>query len=185
VKSIVSNAGGRLGVQSAKGKGASFWLEIGMRIASTDEIDAERDTGNLPLPTPPAMPIVNAQLANEVLAAATHSIAPLRPPSDQLQTRISDGGLSILSSAATSAATPAATPDSIDSSRPLLASHNTAPAATHPSRLSPPPPTISPGPAASAGPSRPLEVLVVDDDPLTRTLMTRMLTRLGCNVGAS
>lgn len=27
-----------------------------------------------------------------------------------------------------------------------------------------------------------LEVLVVDDDPLTRTLMKRLLTRLGCNV---
>jgi CheY-like chemotaxis protein len=27
-----------------------------------------------------------------------------------------------------------------------------------------------------------LDVLVVDDDPLTRTLMTRLLTRLGCNV---
>jgi CheY-like chemotaxis protein len=31
-------------------------------------------------------------------------------------------------------------------------------------------------------PDRPLRVLVVDDDPLTRTLMTRLLSRLGCEV---
>ncbi|PIL24591.1 hypothetical protein GSI_12475 [Ganoderma sinense ZZ0214-1] len=53
---------------------------------------------------------------------------------------------------------------------------------------------VSPGPSASAGNSptslvgpgpegeTKLNVLVVDDDPLTRKLMSRMLTRLGCTV---
>ncbi|KAG8851507.1 hypothetical protein FRB96_009180 [Tulasnella sp. 330] len=42
-----------------------------------------------------------------------------------------------------------------------------------------PPPTV----AAPNGPFQPpLNVLVVDDDPLTRKLMSRMLTRNGCNV---
>ncbi|KAG9014389.1 hypothetical protein FRB94_012795 [Tulasnella sp. JGI-2019a] len=42
-----------------------------------------------------------------------------------------------------------------------------------------PPPTV----ASPNGPFQPpLNVLVVDDDPLTRKLMSRMLTRNGCNV---
>ena len=53
------------------------------------------------------------------------------------------------------------------------------------SHSSPPKSPVSPGEKSlslGAPAERPLRVLVVDDDPLTRTLMTRMLTRLGCKV---
>lgn len=153
---------------------ACFWCEFGLRIATVDEIENERDTTMAPLPSPPELR-QNNQLVSEVLAAATHSTT-LRPPSD-LQSRLSDGGLSVLSSNIPSAQQ---TPDTIDSSRPLLASHNTAPAASVAHRLSPPPPTRNSPPPNEGGP---LRVLCVDDDPMTRTLMSRMLTRLGCQVG--
>lgn len=44
------------------------------------------------------------------------------------------------------------------------------------------PVSISAVESAPATPSEPLSILVVDDDALTRKLMTRMLTRLGCTV---
>lgn len=56
----------------------------------------------------------------------------------------------------------------------------------------PPSPTVSPilavngspatTPSSPAHPETKLDVLVVDDDPLTRKLMNRMLSRLGCTV---
>ncbi|TFY66934.1 hypothetical protein EVG20_g4155 [Dentipellis fragilis] len=51
----------------------------------------------------------------------------------------------------------------------------------------PPLPRASPTPSASSAPAFPpgLQVLVVDDDPLTRMLMSRLLTRLGCVVATA
>lgn len=50
--------------------------------------------------------------------------------------------------------------------------------------------TVSPGKSFTPTPKsetleNPLRVLVVDDDPLTRKLMKRMLTRLGCTVSTA
>ncbi|KAA1470157.1 hypothetical protein DENSPDRAFT_774313 [Dentipellis sp. KUC8613] len=53
----------------------------------------------------------------------------------------------------------------------------------------PPPARASPTPSASPTPTPAfppgLQVLVVDDDPLTRMLMSRLLTRLGCAVATA
>ncbi|CAE7184079.1 unnamed protein product [Rhizoctonia solani] len=59
-----------------------------------------------------------------------------------------------------------------ESSLPVLKSAAPAPSNGSPVRLT----------AGSAESLAPLRVLVVDDDSLTRRLMTRMLTRLGCTV---
>lgn len=42
--------------------------------------------------------------------------------------------------------------------------------------------TAIPTPPSASSAERPLQALVVDDDPLTRKLMGRMMTRLGCTV---
>lgn len=52
---------------------------------------------------------------------------------------------------------------------------------SQPSPLSEQPPSLSP-PPPSPPINQPLNVLVVDDDPMTRMLMKRMLSRLGCRV---
>lgn len=51
-----------------------------------------------------------------------------------------------------------------------------------PAPLKLPPKTKSPQKSLPDVPSDPLCILVVDDDPMTRALMTRMLTRQGCVV---
>lgn len=70
-------------------------------------------------------------------------------------------------------ATPALTQPSVSAPTPLT----TLPAASGSQNPSSPP---AHPPLASTSPG--LNVLVVDDDVLTRKLMSRMLTRLGCNV---
>jgi len=64
---------------------------------------------------------------------------------------------------------------------PVLTNSNDAPI-SHSQPLQPQPSPSKPeaGPATTVQPG--LRVLVVDDDALTRTMMTRLLTRLGCNV---
>lgn len=47
------------------------------------------------------------------------------------------------------------------------------------------PPLVTPSGASGYGWEHGLKVLVVDDDPLTRKLMSRMLTRIGCKVSTA
>jgi osomolarity two-component system sensor histidine kinase SLN1 len=67
---------------------------------------------------------------------------------------------------------------------PVLTNSNDAPI-SHSQPLQPQPSPSKPegGPTATVQPG--LRVLVVDDDALTRTMMTRLLTRLGCNVSTA
>jgi osomolarity two-component system, sensor histidine kinase SLN1 len=66
---------------------------------------------------------------------------------------------------------------------PVLTNSNDAPI-SHPHPLqSQPSPSKPEGPTSTVQPG--LQVLVVDDDALTRTMMTRLLTRLGCKVSTA
>ncbi|KAG5654169.1 hypothetical protein H0H81_006551 [Sphagnurus paluster] len=70
--------------------------------------------------------------------------------------------------------TPTLTPTDTTHTTPTLAIGS--PTETHPVPMSTSNATFSSSPAETP------QVLVVDDDPLTRTLMKRMLTRMGCMV---
>jgi len=67
---------------------------------------------------------------------------------------------------------------------PVLTNSNDAPI-SHSQPLQPQPSPSKPeaGPATTVQPG--LRVLVVDDDAMTRTMMSRLLTRLGCNVSTA
>lgn len=68
---------------------------------------------------------------------------------------------------------------------PVLTNSNDAPPISHsqPVQPQPSPSKLDGGPTTMVQPG--LRVLVVDDDALTRTMMTRLLSRLGCTVSTA
>ncbi|KDQ57047.1 hypothetical protein JAAARDRAFT_194230 [Jaapia argillacea MUCL 33604] len=148
VRQIVSLSGGRLGVQSCKGAGATFWVEFSYPIATAAAVEAARSTRSF-LPTPP----------ESLPTSQTSSVEPEKFPSsatssgNNLALHLAPPGIPKLVTGPTESPTPPFR--RVDSSLDL--------------------------PSPSLVDAR-LRVLVVDDDPLTRTLMTRMLERLGCVV---
>ncbi|KDQ62199.1 hypothetical protein JAAARDRAFT_203396 [Jaapia argillacea MUCL 33604] len=169
VQQIISLSGGRLGIQSRKGEGALFWVEFAYRIATPSDIQAARNMHTLcPSPRVSHIPPPISDLEPEKYAALSANMArdfafPLALPdlkrnntSPSLKPRSLPGAVSAPSSSSNFGRT------SCDSMRLSLPSVECSP--------------IKP---SSDGP---LRILVVDDDALTRTLMTRMLTKLGCVV---
>jgi hypothetical protein len=77
VRQIVHLSGGRLGVQSRKGRGAVFWVELAYAIATPAEARAARANSAL-LPTPPARvePEIGRGLAPALAASAGLPVAP-------------------------------------------------------------------------------------------------------------
>ncbi|KAG5644881.1 hypothetical protein DXG03_007522 [Asterophora parasitica] len=165
VRQIVKLSGGRLGVKSKLGEGSTFWVELPLGVGP-----------KIAVPNPPAQMDPNSgptakQLIDVLDPWARPGLSDGEPlpeePNDNVQH---------------------SRDDSIDTPRPPTTS------VTGPTRSplhrapTQPAATTSSASATSAGSSSPSklignpEVLVVDDDPLTRMLMKRMLTRMGCTV---
>ncbi|KDQ57180.1 hypothetical protein JAAARDRAFT_207498 [Jaapia argillacea MUCL 33604] len=166
VKQIVALSGGRLGVHSRKGEGATFWVELTYPIATVAEVQASRDKHML-LPTPP---IIN--VSPQPAHVEPESYLPL-------DTESSPFPLVLPGSGSRNIPTTFQRPQSDNHASTVVmtgVTHSTSPlpsssAASTPQSSAPVSPDVPP-----------LRVLVVDDDSLTRILMKRMLTKLGCIV---
>jgi osomolarity two-component system sensor histidine kinase SLN1 len=179
VRQIVLLSGGRLGCKSTFNQGSTFWVELAFPIFQTpgpiSSIESSSSGGGsetLYLPTLSSQP--KTELIGE--AFASRSRAPghnLTPP---LKQHRSGGSIPIRPPPMTEVSSTSYfhTP-SLVSSLPLsfapISTSITAPSSlavdSSPLEIT----TLSPPP---------LSVLIVDDDSLTRRLMARMMTRLGC-----
>ncbi|KDQ58727.1 hypothetical protein JAAARDRAFT_206584 [Jaapia argillacea MUCL 33604] len=158
VQQIVALSGGRLGVQSRNGAGAIFWVEFSYPMATMADVDAARNAHTI-TPTPPA-----CLIPPKISDLDPERYASLPTPMDHHF---------VVPHRSESSATP--TPP------PLYVSKGTV-------ALPPPQDIVFPALVelmsvlAPISTDEPLRILVVDDDALTRTLMARMLTKLGCVV---
>ncbi|KZV89958.1 hypothetical protein EXIGLDRAFT_838129 [Exidia glandulosa HHB12029] len=154
VRQIVTLSGGRLGVQSRRGRGATFWVELSYPIATAQEVQLARSS--TPVPTPPlvkqrhAPRVAKAKSDADMLGIASYTDPHSNP----------------LAFVATSPQTsPPPPPDILTSSVP-------------PAKRKQP----NGGGSSFSPPDNPLTCLVVDDDELTRKMMSRVLERQGCVV---
>lgn len=190
--------------------GSTFWIESSFRLATADEISRQRaenvpDDGPLteiiPSPTPP-LSISKASQERPNLHPAPPSTATtttrVGTPSPQQKDRLlrdsQDGPERKLADTEEEEKQQQPPPtldrvksDPVANGITTPNGHELVKADTVP-LLTTAVPVVEgitkqePPPNASTEPDAPLRVLVVDDDQLTRTLMTRMLTRLGCTV---
>ena len=128
-----------------------------LALATTPEREAENPTDTLALPPPmtlipPPVPSPISSISPTLEIPGT----PHRPPSTSEMPKVSTNSASV----------------TLTNSKDALISQVQLQLQPPPSRPGGPPATVQPG----------LRVLVVDDDALTRTLMNRLLTRLGCMV---
>ncbi|KAL1406702.1 hypothetical protein Q8F55_008408 [Vanrija albida] len=193
VRQIVQLAGGRLGVDSQVGVGTTVWFECPFALAGPNHLTPvlgprqQPPTPPMrcaPLPSPPIslsrppvsrrapafIPIPAAALA-DTPASATPTVSPGSPTSPltlRYPMGVSDG------SPMWDVPPPFVRGHSVESvPMTALSSAPTTPAATR----------VVSDPMASAQPAGTrLRTLVVDDDKLTRKLMSRMLSRLGHDV---
>lgn len=191
------------GVQSRKGQGAIFWVEFSYPIASQEEIQETLRSlapttlppvtlekpviptvvpvGTVPLPEEPAAGAPSHKFVSFVGTDAPYLPPPLTMQADAKARKEHKEGSS--QHGHTASAPPPAGNSGLQS---VLKNPNPPPLAPEPSPA--PGPSSVPAPSPSPAPSRmserpdSMKVLVVDDDPMTRTLMTRMLTKLNCTV---
>jgi hypothetical protein len=189
VRQIVHLSGGRLvrlpcflqsaqnltrtqGVQSRKNKGAMFWVELVYALATPDEVAAAREAhalaspGEPPAPLRPPPPVATLSGASDgnTVASSDSEFPPAVPHVDLQATARPPLPVTPL-------------PKYESRERPLSpASAQSADAKVPADVKAPAPATAAPlaSPSAFVAPADdPLTVLVVDDDPMTRTLMTR------------
>ncbi|EIN11110.1 hypothetical protein PUNSTDRAFT_119885 [Punctularia strigosozonata HHB-11173 SS5] len=184
VRQIVHLSGGRLGVRSRKGEGAMFWVELAYSVATPEEVEAARErSAFLPSPAirdessmggvPPALSAASGLPEKDGTAAV--------PPQPVHHPTSFGSGISRKTDTTTDSEFPPSLPPvDLKDTTPLPSLPATAPPSITSTPASPPvgPPTQ----AASTDADDPLYVLVVDDDGMTRTLMARMLTKLGCRI---
>ncbi|KAG8876393.1 hypothetical protein FRB98_007321, partial [Tulasnella sp. 332] len=222
VRQIVALSGGRLGIISKKDSGSTFWIELGFRLATAQEILEQQQSSNGSMTLFPQPAITPASSASGSKSGAIRSTLQVgRPgldpsaPSDLASTVVDEGspdskplaaspsmegpskGSRLLVEKAPCLEEPPLIHglslhqpcDAITGSTPPippLTQHLSAPLPNEAEIVKPSPKPVpafeNPSPRSQAPNDPPLKVLVVDDDPLTRTLMTRMLTRLGCQV---
>lgn len=169
VRQIVSLSGGRLvrrsslvqlvrwvtltcikGVQSRRGRGANFWIELSYPVATAQEVQRARNSA--PAPTPPlsksrVVPqVAKSKSQTEMLGIETYA----DPSSNPLAFAVREP--------------PAPAERVLRSPAPILTS--SAPQAKRAAGG-------QSGGSALSPPDNPLMVLVVDDDELTRKLMSR------------
>ncbi|KAG1857324.1 Tco5, signal transduction HAMP domain histidine kinase [Suillus subalutaceus] len=206
VRQIVRLSGGRLGLRSKVGHGSTFWVELplGVGVKVVDEPDAEStlrekqrtfelagplsvDLLTTGAPTQVVSTNIMQTMMDKVDGSETHGSArTTSEPSSKLGTQLGPplptppvdefgenlGSPVMFSRMGNS---------SIDSSPTI---HQFEGRHYFPNyRGSLPFPLSRKG--STAGFNPPIIVLVVDDDRLTRTVMSRMLTRLGCNVSTA
>ncbi|KAL0956096.1 hypothetical protein HGRIS_002265 [Hohenbuehelia grisea] len=206
VRQIVKLSGGRLGVRSQVGKGSTFWVELPLNIGrkvklSYEDTDSEvsaapseevpvtppieslhivapSDTGSKDIDTlaspqgialekmPPIAVIAPANAAEEDVNERVHRPPTISQDSNETIKARFKSPLDRPPEVHSSPPSPSTTRPSLGNSASIRSSmprrHSSASTV----------PTIRP----------PLNVLVVDDDPLTRMLMSRLLKRLGCTV---
>ncbi|KAJ8094330.1 hypothetical protein PM082_006870 [Marasmius tenuissimus] len=186
VRQIVLNSAGRLGVQSQKGRGATFWVELSYPVAKMRVNPAEAmksyftATGSLPpstiinsAPDGSASPVPNSPPPGLPLTPLTElsesTIAVNTPGSFDASSKLGDLADSPLDR--TLSSPPPTTPPTTQS--PITEVPRTDNATSPPFSL----------PAAATTESEEkLLVLVVDDDPLTRKMLSRSLGFRNCTV---
>ncbi|KDQ61452.1 hypothetical protein JAAARDRAFT_510766 [Jaapia argillacea MUCL 33604] len=198
VRQIVKLSKGRLGVQSKAGQGSTFWVELPLAVGVKAVQGADgapnlvdNTTNDLLIETPftgdgrrtssyKERPSRNASALHNVMEqGGLVELIPSRPGESPVLTRtIGDttGAMCTpehpLQTEASSSAT-TNTPRVINKpSHPLVLPAPSTQQATNTATATTPPLEFEKG----------LNVLVVDDDPLTRMLMKRLLNRLGCHV---
>ncbi|KAI8585068.1 hypothetical protein BDZ88DRAFT_48638 [Geranomyces variabilis] len=177
-KHIVELAGGRCGVDSTLGHGSRFWFELELPVANKRERDlvmsgivAEGLTTSSSLPN--ALPSVNTSSAS--VNVATNKVVPAGQH-QQLSVGLIPGPAQATSS---SAQLPISAPV-INSSHPATTAQSAIQQQQQPLPLitsaSPSSTTKSPRRGRS------LHILSADDDPITRMLMSRLLSQMGHTV---
>ncbi|KAH7102227.1 hypothetical protein BKA62DRAFT_121650 [Auriculariales sp. MPI-PUGE-AT-0066] len=174
VRQIVSLSGGRLGVQSRRGEGACFWVELSYPVASPHDVQLARTS----TPDQPMMSVMAPRAA----------VMQVGRPSKSKQDRLgidsyADPANNPLAFSVPAPLPPGQSPPATTTFEQKTLEIRNSPAPILTSSLPPqarvqsnePPVTLSP-------PDNPLRVLCVDDDELTRSLMTRMLNKQGCIV---
>ena len=161
VRQIVQLSKGRLGVDSEYGKGSVFWFELPYRLLPRDH---DRGGAGIALTRQP-----NADMDEYVELETTRVALERRITAEQLLVSSTDEP-------------PYLIPTAIPETNPPL-----APAAPLPSVASTTAESSSSPEAVISGipeedHTGPLDVLVVDDDKLTRMMMSRMIQRLGHRV---
>jgi len=215
VRQIVMLSGGRLGVKSKVGQGSTFWVEmpfaIGPQTRKTDHLEPHRrvsstldkkdsisagssagDSADLKfVPTLAAVDqsTSSARQGEDGSAIEMTQIPPqfryISPPGSPDPGAEAPGPVGTRSTAVSSGAATLVAPDPV---RPGTHHVVSAPALVSTSN-----PSSGLGLGLGAKPKSqalvfadgPLRVLVVDDDALTRRLMSRMMERLGCIVGTA
>ncbi len=137
-----------------------------LALATTPEREAENPTDSLILPSPLAL----------IPPPLPSPVSPVSPTLEVPGTPCRTPSTSEMPKTLTISATSQCPSPALTNSNDAPISHSRPPQPQpSPSRPGVPSTTVRPG----------LRVLVVDDDALTRTMMTRLLTRLGCKVSTA
>ena len=203
VRQIVTLSHGRLGFSSRKNKGSTFWVEFRYTLASNSEIRAQQEI------SAPALFNSSARGSPDT-EAPPHGLTPLNDGITPSQLGSTPGTVTFGHSPGvnfapeTRYASYFERPADAGWNKPnleVLVNAKAQSAPDNPIAFSPQLPlplsrakTIAARPTSAETAStsiaepetdRPLRVLVVDDDPLTRVLMSRMLTRLSADVSTA
>ncbi|KAJ3145081.1 hypothetical protein HDU89_007601 [Geranomyces variabilis] len=191
-KHIVELAGGRCGVDSTLGQGSRFWFELELPVANKRERDlvmsgivAEGLTTSSSLPS--ALPCVNTSSAS--VNVATNKVVPAGQ-----QQQLSVGSIPGPAQATSSSAqllkgksdrdmqgsVPSISAPAINSSHPATSAQSAIQQQQQPLSLI----TSSSSSLTTKLPrrGRSLHILSADDDPITRMLMSRLLSQMGHTV---
>ncbi|KAJ7255454.1 hypothetical protein B0H12DRAFT_533227 [Mycena haematopus] len=209
VRQIVKLSGGRLGLHSKVGQGSTFWVELPLGVGrkAIEPCSPGTTPSDIHSQTAPTFPVVPshatnghppgspgsgstvAELVDAVAIAASDPLPHLTRSTSALHGLMDQGGrfelmLDLGTRQQSEVVLPPASPPPLgtreDSGRTIRAARPTYVQLPTPRSFALDA-TLGPFPLGATPPLG-LRVLVVDDDALTRMLMTRMLERLGCHV---
>ncbi|KAK4700553.1 hypothetical protein P7C70_g5691, partial [Phenoliferia sp. Uapishka_3] len=188
VKQIVSLSNGRLGVESHAGRGSTFFVELPLGTITPEMAsnDTEYARHHSQLASELATPQSAYSDASE-FDFDSHSV--IQPADAEIETLVKEEEVTateediqtIAPATGRTSSNPAVTlctPDDPPKAEPSIVS-SPVPSDPNPEDLKPKKSANKPAMEFVGGP---LRALVVDDDSLTRKLMSRMISRLGCDV---
>ncbi|EJU04144.1 hypothetical protein DACRYDRAFT_114545 [Dacryopinax primogenitus] len=180
VRNIVKLSGGRLGVKSKVGQGSTFWVELALGVGphavkARDAVPVRWDRSPAAVP-----PITSIDFANSPVAPLdTPLMSSLTPPLPN------EPSMPLKPLGADVHAFLDPLTEKVVVPPKVQGPEMETPTAVNGTDAHEPPATVTvqqvTEPPQDAQ-ERPLPILVVDDDVLTRRLMSRMLTRIGCTV---